>query len=109
MIHTKARRHEGGWSIHDTPQPIAKRFLTEVHQQAERKVEQFQISEDLLCMHGDQVINGFDFDHELLFDQKVSAKSIRDADAIKFDCDRPLLLNEKSTRPKLLAQHNFIH
>ncbi len=55
------------------------------------------------------MFDGFDLDHERLFDQQVSAKGICDADVINLDRNWLLFLDKKSPRAQLLTQHNLIN
>jgi hypothetical protein len=93
----------------DNPfQTVPKRFLSEIHQQAQRKIENPQIGKNLFDMNGRSFFGALDFDQQFVVHDDVSSKRGIKTDAAIRKRYRPLRRNGQPLLFELACQYVFV-
>ncbi len=88
--------------VDDAAYAFPKRRCAEVEEESQRQIEQTQISEDLLDVHGRRPFNRLEFDQQASVQQQVGDKGAAEVGPVEGDVDRllPIDLDPLSFEPR---------
>jgi hypothetical protein len=88
---------------------LAEHGDVEIHEQADWQPCELEIGDDLGFVHWKQPVDGFDFQHDLAFDDEIDTISAIEVDAFVVDRDLELTVNAHSPQGELVREALLVH
>lgn len=90
-------------------QPFSEGRSSEVDKEADRQVQQAQVGEDLLSVHGCHALNGLRLHHDLIRDEKIQAEGILEEQSVEFEVNGFLAFHDVSAASQFALQDRFVY